>query len=285
VQLAPTITTFFSGTPQAWIGPLLIAIFWPLNWLLPDATLRTAYLFFPLWLGYALTVDALVLFRRGTSILSRSRPAFFHLFIVSAPAWWIFELINRRTRNWEYVGTDSFTDLEYFVLCTIAFSTVMPAVFGTAELVRSFPWTERFASGPRIGNSRALPTKLFLIGALLFALVMLWPDYFYPLVWISLVFLIEPLNLTLGRQSLFTRLNQGDWRPFISLSAGALICGFFWELWNHYSYPQWVYHTPGAQFLHLFQMPLLGYLGYIPFAWELLSLRQLFLPQESRLNL
>jgi hypothetical protein len=285
VQNAWTITTFVSKTPQMWIGLLLIATFWPLNWLLPDATLRTAYLFFPLWLGYALTVDALVVLRLGTSILTRSKLAFFRLFLVSAPAWWIFELINHRTRNWEYLGTDSFTDLEYFVLCTVAFSTVMPAVFGTAELVRSFRWTERFAAGPRIGNTRALPAKLFLIGVLLFAPVMLWPNQFYPLVWISLVFLIEPLNLSLGRQSLFTWFRQGDWRPVMALSAGALICGFFWELWNHYSYPQWIYHTPGAEFLHVFQMPLLGYLGYIPFAWELFCLRQLFLPNESPLSL
>jgi len=285
VSNALTIRGFLARAPQAWIGPLLIAVFWPLNWLLPDSTLRTSYLFFPLWLGYALTVDALVLRRRGTSILSRSKAGFFRLFLVSAPAWWIFELINYRTRNWEYSGTESFTEFEYFLLSSIAFSTVMPAVFGTAELVRSFRWTERLASGPRVGNTRALPAKLSAMGALLFALILLWPDVFYPLVWVSVVFLIEPLNLTLGRESLFHRLREGDWRPVISLSVGALLCGFFWEFWNHYSYPQWVYRTPGAQFLHVFQMPLLGYLGYIPFAWELFCLRQLLLPRDVQLNL
>jgi hypothetical protein len=56
---------------------------------------------------------------------------------------------------------------------------------------------------------------------------------------------------------------------------GALICGFFWELWNYYSYPKWIYHTPGAEFLRIFEMPLLGYGGYLPFAWELYALRSL----------
>lgn len=105
-------------------GLVIIAIFWPLNCLLPG--LRTAYLFFPLWLGYILAVDALVLVRSGTSLLARSRRDFFLLFVVSAPAWWLFEIINQRTRNWEYLGREHFTDLEYFVLCSVAFSTVMP---------------------------------------------------------------------------------------------------------------------------------------------------------------
>src|SRR5438270_4348769 len=54
---------------QGWIGLLLLAVFWPLNWLLSG--MRTAYLFFPLWLGYILVIDALVERRSGTSLLNR----------------------------------------------------------------------------------------------------------------------------------------------------------------------------------------------------------------------
>src|SRR5436305_9981309 len=37
--------------------------------------------------------------------------------------------------------------------------------------------------------------------------------------------------------------------PYTTLfrSVGSLICGLFWEMWNFYSWPKWVYHTPGAQ--------------------------------------
>jgi hypothetical protein len=71
-------------TPHGWAGALLVALAWPLNWALPG--LRTHLLFFPLWLGYALLVDALVLRRRGTSILTRSPKDFAILFACSAPA-------------------------------------------------------------------------------------------------------------------------------------------------------------------------------------------------------
>jgi hypothetical protein len=80
-------------------------------------------------------------------------------------------------------------------------------------------------------------------------------------------------------------VERGDWRPVIALSVGALICGFFWEMWNFYSDPKWIYHTPGAQFLHVFEMPLLGYAGYIPFALELYALRNFLWPRAPRLRL
>jgi hypothetical protein len=65
---------------------------------------------------------------------------------------------------------------------------------------------------------------------------------------------------------------------------GAVICGFFWEMWNYYSYPKWIYHTPGAQFLHVFEMPLLGYGGYVPFALELYALKNFLWPRSPRLQ-
>ncbi len=256
---------------QAKLGVLLLAVCWPLNWTLPG--MRTAYLFFPLWLGYILVVDALVLSRTGTSIWTRSRREFVLLFVVSCPVWWLFELINDRTGNWEYLGSNTFSQLEYYALCTISFSTVMPAVFETAELASSWRWVKRFAAGPRIQSTPAINVGLFLGGLGMIALTLSWPKYCYPFVWTSLLLILEPLNCWLGRCHLLQHLGEGDWRPVAALALGALVCGFFWEMWNYYSFPKWVYHTPGAQFLHVFEMPLLGYGGYIPFALELYALR------------
>ena len=47
---------------------------------------------------------------------------------------------------------------------------------------------------------------------------------------------------------------------------------FFWEMWNYYSYPKWIYHVAWGNWLHIFEMPLLGYGGYLPFAQELYAL-------------
>ena len=182
---------------QGWLGLLLVAVCWPLNWTLPGN--RTAYLFFPLWLGYILVVDALVLRRTGTSRWKRSRFEFFLLFVASVPAWWLFEALNRRTGNWEYLGSNAFTDLEYYLLCTVSFSTVMPAVFETAELVGSFNWLQKWAAGPCVRPTQALNRRMFFAGAAMLALTLAWPRVCYPFVWTSLVFILEPLNCWLGR--------------------------------------------------------------------------------------
>jgi hypothetical protein len=268
---------------HGWFGLLLVALFWPLNWLLPG--MRTAYLFFPLWLGYILTVDALVSRRTGSSLWTRSRRNFVLLFVASAPIWWLFESINERTGNWEYQGSNTFTGFKYYFWCTISFSTVMPAVFETAELVRSFAWVSKIKAGVRLRSTARVNVSLLLTGLTALALTLAWPKTFYPLVWVAVVLILEPFNFWLRRDHFLQWLDRGDWRPIISLSMGALICGFFWEMWNYYSWPKWVYHTPGAQFLHIFEMPLLGYGGYVPFALELFALKSLLLPRRISLNL
>ncbi len=268
---------------QVWAGLLLLAVCWPLNWLLPGD--RTAYLFFPLWLGYVLAVDALVFLRTGTSLWTRSRKDFALLFVASAPVWWLFEVINWRTGNWEYLGTSAFTPLEYYALCTLCFSTVMPAVFETAELVRTFRWVAALPAGARVPDTPRTGRRLGFMGAGMLALTLLWPAFFYPFVWISLALMFESVNRRLGRRHALEWLKRGDWRPVLALSLGALICGFFWEMWNYWSWPKWVYHTPGAQFCHVFEMPLLGYGGYVPFALELYGLRNFLWPRGAKLGI
>lgn len=257
-------------------GLALIAVCWSLNWLLDGP--RTHLLFFPLWLGYVLAVDGLVERRSGTSILRRSPARFVSLFFVSIPVWWIFEALNLRLNNWRYVGRELFSDLEYAILASIAFSTVVPAVFETAELLRTFRWTERLEGRGRVAPH---PVTWFAAGAAMLALVIAFPDRAYPLTWISLLFLADPIAHALRRGSLLDHLGRGDWRTPVTLALGALTCGFFWELWNWHSFPKWVYRTPGAEFWHVFEMPLLGYLGYIPFGLELHSMVHLIAGGEE----
>jgi hypothetical protein len=89
----------------------------------------------------------------------------------------------------------------------------------------------------------------------------------------------------MGYRSLAEEVSRGDWRPIIGLWVGGLICGFFWEMWNYYSFPKWVYHVPYVGSVHVFEMPLLGYGGYFPFAMELFALYHLVLGIFRRENL
>jgi hypothetical protein len=42
----------------------------------------------------------------------------------------------------------------------------------------------------------------------------------------------------------------------------------FWEMWNSLSCPKWVYTVPFVSRFKLFEMPILGYAGYLPFGLE-----------------
>ncbi|MCX5837956.1 MAG: hypothetical protein NTW71_05485, partial [Deltaproteobacteria bacterium] len=231
--------------------------------------------FFPLWLGYSLSADAIVFRRKGQSLLTRTPGVWAGLFLVSAPAWWLFELINLWTQNWIYLGEESFSTFEYAAFSTLSFSTVMPAVFGTAEWVGTWERVRRLGPGPAIRKTPSLLRGLFAAAGLMLLLLLAWPELFFPLVWCSVYGIIEPLNARLRNRSLLDDLSRGDWRPVIALSVGCLICGLFWEMWNFYSWPKWIYRIPYADVFHLFEMPLAGYLGYIPFSLELFALYHL----------
>jgi hypothetical protein len=258
-----------------WVGLALIAVAWPLNWILPG--IRTAWLFFPLWLGYCLVIDALVFQRKGSSLLARSKWLYVSLFVVSAPVWWLFEAINLRTQNWIYLGADLFSPLAYFLLATLNFSIVIPAVFGTAEFISTFDFIKRMKPWLVIRDDKRTTTAFFIVGWMMLVLMLTWPLYFFPFVWISVYFIMEPINIWMGNRSLTEGTRIGDWRTVVSLFIGALITGFFWEMWNIYAFPKWIYQVPWVGYFHLFEMPALGYGGYLPFALELYALYHLMM--------
>lgn len=259
---------------QLWIGLALIAVFWPLNWL--GAGNRTQLGFFPLWLGYCLTVDGLVYLRKGESLLTRDWRKYLGLFLLSIPMWWLFEALNIRLENWHYIGRDTFTDVEYAILASLSFSTVIPAVLESAELAGSFRWWSWMKSKHRFDPGRTFEVAAFVGGWIALALLLIWPRYFFPFAWLSIYFILEPLNRWLGHRTLLSWTQKGDWRPLGALWTGVLVTGFFWEMWNFYSYPKWIYSVPFVNAFKVFEMPLLGYGGYLPFSLEILAFYHLF---------
>jgi len=261
-------------------GSILMILSWYFNWHLTG--LRTHYLFFPLWFGYILVIDALVYYRKGTSLISRNPRKFFLLFFMSVPVWWLFEGLNLRTQNWYYLGREQFTDLEYFLYASLCFSTVIPAVFVSAELISSFRALTNWKRGPRISSGRKSIFFLLFLGVATLILLLIWPKYFYVFLWLSIFLILDSVNHLLGNRSLVAFTNVRDWRPLLSMALGCLLCGFFWEMWNYLAFPKWKYNTPGVEFLYIFEMPLLGYLGYIPFAFELFAFYHLFAGKKDK---
>ncbi len=256
-----------------WAGLVLLILFWILNWSLSG--LRTQWGFFPLWLGYTIFVDAVVFSRKGTSLINRNLKLFIGLFFISVPAWWLFELYNNLTNNWIYDGRQFFSNTEYYLLASLSFSTVMPAVFETSELAGTFKWINHLNIKKKIEPSHKTIWTLAICGVFILAMIILLPEIFYPFVWISAFLIIEPINILMKNKSIFDYTSSGEWRPIFALALGCLICGFFWEMWNYNSYPQWKYNLPMISAPHLFEMPLPGYIGYLFFPLELFAIYNL----------
>ena len=263
----PAKLAFPDGFPiQGAIGLLLILIAWPASWL--HLGLAGQYAFFPLWLDYILLVDGIVLRRIGGSLLTRHPAVFLATFIASAPLWWAFEGINHYTRNWHYLGAEDYSAVHYAVVATWHFTIVVPAVFETAELVGSFGFMARFRRGAVLPVSRGFLLGCIALGLFSLAALLVWPQYVFPVTWLCALLVLDPVNHLTGRPSLIAALGRGDWRLVVALATAALVCGWFWEMWNYWAFPKWEYQISFVGVAHVFEMPLLGYSGYIPFGLE-----------------
>jgi len=246
------------------LGLLLIAIAWPLSQQISQN------LFFPLWLGFILLVDGLVLRRTGTSLVVRSPKIMVVMFIVASPYWWAFEGINEITQNWVYVTPteEDSGGLVGVIQASLSYSTVVPAVFEVSELIGSFGFIKRFARLPSLVLSRPqiILAGVFGLGSLVTMLI--WPTYLFPMTWLCLFFIFDPINNLTGRPSIIAQVKNGDYRTIVAFALGALVCGFFWEMWNRDASVSWEYNIGYLDFARIFQMPLLGYGGYLPFGLE-----------------
>jgi hypothetical protein len=256
-----------------WMGFCLICIFWPINWFFQGS--RTIWAFFPLWTGFSLAIDGIVCKISGSSLISRSKKGFVSLFFISAPSWWLFEILNQRVQNWHYLGIEKFTPIEFIVLSTINFSTVVPAIFEASELLYKTRLFNKLKINLKVSTSRNTTIGFFVAGLVMLSLLMVWPKYFFPFMWISIYCILEPVNIWMGNASLAEFTDKMNWKPVFYLFAGALMTGFFWEFWNYFSYPKWTYTIPYVVFGKIFEMTFLGYFGYLPFSLEMFVIFQI----------
>ena len=259
-----------------WAGLALGLVAWVLAWT------RCAwfapwqrYTFTPLWLAYILVVNGLTYRRSGGCLLTHLPLFFLLLFPLSAAFWWFFEWLNRFAQNWYYVGLGQLSAGRYVLFATLPFATVLPAVLSTAEWLETAP---RSAAGldrylvVRLARPKLAAGLALGLGTLGLTLIGIWPDGLYPLLWLAPLAVLTAARVFLGRPTVFQGLAQGDWRRVYRLAVAGLICGCFWELWNYFSLAKWMYDVPWVGRAKLFEMPVLGFAGYLPFGWACAAL-------------
>jgi len=267
-----------------WIGIGSCGIFWFLAWTrfqwFSDFQKHT---FTPLWISYIIIVNAMIYSRNGFSTFINRPAIFISLFPVSALFWWYFEYLNRFVQNWYYLGAEGYSSSEYVVYATISFSTVLPAVLSTKELLATYPVFEASFQDLipiPIKNPRRIAWIFLIHASFGLFFVGVFPEYLFPLLWLSPLIIITSLNVLHKEKHIFSNLKHGNWVPVCTWSVAALICGFFWELWNSLSLAKWIYSIPYVHTLQVYEMPLLGYFGYLPFGLECAVVIYLFFPSQ-----
>ncbi|MBT3380875.1 MAG: hypothetical protein HN742_02310 [Lentisphaerae bacterium] len=253
-------------------GIAFLTLAWVIAWTrLPSLAAVQCHTFVPLWLSYIVVVSALTHARKGTCLLTRNTLRYAALFPASAVLWWYFEYLNRFVQNWHYVNVSDFTRTEYGVFATLSFSTVLPAVVSTVEFLRTFSPLEygfctRRGWSPR--HPRLLGLFAIVVGGAVLATMGAHPDPFFAVLWLGPLLIWWGGRVVAEQDTILPSLAKGDWRPLALPALAALLCGFVWELWNLGSLARWEYSVPYVQRFHLFAMPVLGYIGYLPFGME-----------------
>jgi hypothetical protein len=222
------------------------------------------YWFDFVWAGYILAGDAVVWRRAGRSLLHGGGWRVVALFALSAPLWWAFEIANWRLENWKYVGTAVYGGQAHVLLKTLSFVFVLPALATSRDLLRSFV---RFPHPPAVRLPSWTTPVLVAVGVISVPLLYLFPDQTYPLVWVAPLLVLDGVADLRGRRpNVFALVREGRAGPVLLIAVAGLGTGVLWELWNWGAVPHWDYRIPYLGFLPVFEMPVVGYLGYPPFA-------------------
>jgi hypothetical protein len=222
------------------------------------------YWFDFVWAGYILAGDAVVWRRASRSLLHGGGWRVVALFALSAPLWWAFEIANWRLGNWKYVGTAVYGGQAHVLLKTLSFVFVLPALATSRDLLRSFV---RFPHPPAIRLPSWTAPVLVAVGLVCVPLLYFFPGQAYPLVWVAPLLVLDGVADLRGRQpNVFALVREGRVGPVLLIAVAGLGTGILWELWNWGAVPHWDYRIPYLGFLPVFEMPILGYLGYPPFA-------------------
>jgi hypothetical protein len=230
-----------------------------------------------MWTGYILFADALVLRLRGRSLGHDRFRELVMMAWLSVFFWLVFEIYNLRLANWYYVNLPAniwLRDLGY----VWSFATIFPGLFLTSEWVGALlkiDLTRRHISPRHFGGWWMVSV---VVGLAFMVIPPLLPykisRFLFGFVWLGVIFFLDPINRRLGAPSLIAEWEEGRLGRTLALLAGGAACGVIWEFWNFWAGTKWIYAVPILGDIKIFEMPVVGFLGFPPFCLECYVLYQ-----------
>ena len=208
---------------------IVMIILVEINFILKIEPFATWY--FPIiWFGYILLIDALNYKLKGSSYMINKPKQFAFLVLLSAVVWWTFEAINIALGNWRYLGISSLNSIfEKTLFATLSFSTVIPAVFETTELLKSLHIFDAMKLKKSHNIRKSTIYLMEFIGILCLILSITFPKIFFYLIWFAFFLILDPFNYLHKQPSIIGHLKDRKLVIPLSIFIGATLCGFLWE--------------------------------------------------------
>jgi hypothetical protein len=239
------------------------------------------WIWIPVFWGYTLLMDGWLYVRTGgKSMIKNNIKEVFAIGVSAMGGWMLFEYLNYFVEeNWIYPCGDMIPDDEFLLYAIVGSSGLIPVIFVIYRLLNTFPNIKnKYANGPKV-SLKPWFSNLFLLILLagMFA-ISFYPNQLFGLLWVAPVAILAIVLSKVGLWTPFTGLKDGNWGPLVKYTLCYLIYGVSLECINYFSFQHladgeitgftpalWTYTIPYVSFWHVFEMPLVGYLGYLPF--------------------
>lgn len=220
-----------------------------------------------IWWGILIFVDYLNFRRWGESLMRGHSRKFFGILLPFSVLYWLyFEFANFVYPQWYYVGI--FENTVFRVIFAIfTFGTVVPIIIeifwlflGSVSLPRQIKFPARYL------------IFFIALGAVFSALPFVSDNFILnQMMWLAPFFIFFPLfNLFSAQGAREAQSKSGGEiakRFIVFVALSGIISGFLWEFLNFWSAGKWKYLVLPDAF-HIFEMPIYGYIGFIPFAFS-----------------
>jgi len=243
---------------------------WIVNWLL-----------IPLFWGIIFIVDGIVYIRTSGRSLIGARPqTLIAIAVCSVGGWLLFEYLNFFVRkNWYYPAGNLISGEQFLLYSALGSSALLTIVFEWYMLLKSFTrLSVRYSKGTKVKISRKIWLAILIISLMAFIMIPFFPNQLFFLIWITpMTALFAVLSLR-QKWTPISALEKGNWTPVALIALSYLIQGVLYECWNYFggyhlsngvlhtfNPGYWMYSIPYVDKFHIFEMPVLGLFGYLPF--------------------
>ena len=235
----------------------------------------------PLFWGAVLILDGIVYKRSGGKSLVAIIPQeLIGIGIASMTGWMIFEFMNFFVDdNWYYPWGNILDREEFLLYAFIVSSGLLPLAFEWYLLFLTFPkLANRFRNGIKIVLNSAIKNILLVLSLVSMFVASLFPDSLFFVLWVSPPVILAVVLNKIGVWTPFDSIGKGNWGPVLLSALTYFVTGFTLEGQNYLSAihdgqvalftndpAYWQYSLPYVNVVHIFEMPILGYFGYLPF--------------------